>query len=292
MPRLLAVSGALLGTIAVVAAAAVGIGRCAWDRGTSRALSHLEEVPRQHSAAIGPTAAPAALVELPPPVARYLRFARATDRHRWQQARVTWTGELRMRPDAQWVPFSATQHFSIYPPGFIWDARVRMMPLVSVRVRDGYRAGQGTMLGRVAAVIPVVDEGGTPEMAQSALARWLGEAVWFPSALLPGGPVRWDAVDDSTARATVTDGAVSASAYFHFAPAGEITRMTALRYRDVDGRAVLTPFEGRLWEYTLHAGVMVPLRAEVAWLLPEGRYAYWRGTPQRIEYGTGREAER
>lgn len=91
------------------------------------------------------------------------------------------------------------------------------------------------------------------------------------------GGVRWDAIDDTTARATVTDRATTASAEFEFAPTGEITRMSALRYRDVNGTSVLTPFEGHYRDYARRAGIMVPLSAEVAWLLPEGRFPYWRG---------------
>src|SRR5690606_1835390 len=125
-----------------------------------------------------------------------------------------------------------------------------------------------TMLGRVAAVLPVVDQGSTPEMAESALARWLGEAVWFPTAFLPGGAIRWEQVDDRTARATVTDGRFRATADFHFASTGEIERMTAMRYRDVGGTAVLTPFEGSYGVYERRSGVMVPAEAEVAWQLP------------------------
>jgi hypothetical protein len=59
-------------------------------------------------------------------------------------------------------------------------------------------------------------------MARSDLARCLGEAIWFPTALLPGPDVRWEAVDDGTAQATVVDGPVSASAEFRFAPSGKI----------------------------------------------------------------------
>ena len=126
---------------------------------------------------------------------------------------------------------------------------VGVAPLVSVRVRDGYRPGRGTMLGRLGGLVTVVNEAGTPEMAASALTRWLGEAVWFPTALIPGGVadhgVRWEAVDDSTARATITDGGTTVSAEFRFAPTGEITGVTAMRYRDVNGTGVLTPFEGQ-----------------------------------------------
>jgi hypothetical protein len=144
------------------------------------------------------------------------------------------------------------------------------------------------MLGRAGGLVTVVDEGGTPAMAASALARWLGEAVWFPTALVPSGTpgdgVRWEAVDDSTARATITDGATAVSADFHFAPTREITRMTAMRYRDVNGTGVLTPFEGRYGPYARRDGAMVPTSAEVAWLLPEGRFPYWRGRPVDVTY--------
>jgi hypothetical protein len=59
--------------------------------------------------------------------------------------------------------------------------------------------------------------------------------------------------------------------------------MTAMRYRDVDGRGVLTPFEGRYGAYVRRGGVLVPGESEVAWLLPEGRFAYWRGEPVAVE---------
>jgi hypothetical protein len=135
----------------------------------------------------------------------------------------------------------------------------------------------------MAGILPVVNESGSAELAQSALARWLGEAAWFPAALA-GDPVSWEAVSDGVARATVRDGGVEASAEFHFNPTGEIARMTTERHRAVDGSNVLTPFEGRYFSYIRWNGVMVPARAEVAWLLPEGRYAYWRGTVERIEH--------
>ena len=187
-----------------------------------------------------------------------------------------------------WRPFEAEQDFTTSPPGFVWDARIQMMPLVRVHVRDGYVAGEGAMLGKVGGLITVVDEGGTPEMASSALIRWLGEALWFQTALLPTGPngegVRWDAVNESTARATMTDGGTAVSAEFHFAPTGEITRMTAMRYRDVNGTGVLTPFEGQYRTYGRHDGVLIPMAAEVAWLLPEGRFPYWRGRPVAVRY--------
>jgi hypothetical protein len=36
--------------------------------------------------------------------------------------------------------------------------------------------------------------------------RFLAEAPWYPTTLLPGQGVRWKAIDDSTASATIQDG--------------------------------------------------------------------------------------
>jgi hypothetical protein len=240
-----------------------------------------------------------AQLDLPAPVARYFALVLPEEQHPIGATRIRWRGEFQSRPGGGWAPFVAEQHFTTRTPGFVWDAEIRMIPLVPVRIRDSYHAESGTMHGRIGGLVPVVNEGGTPEIAQSALARWLGEAVWFPTALLPGiaggapgGGVRWEAIDDATARATVVDGAITASAEFHVAPTGEITRMTALRYRDVDGAMVLTPFEGEYHGYARRDGVLVPTHAEVAWLLPEGRYPYWRARPEELWFEPGLAGDR
>ena len=278
------IGGGIIGGLVVASAVAATIGAYVWRRTTARRYAALSDQLRLRRDAPGHPFSRAETDRLPDPVARYFAFALPEGQRRVRVARVRWAGEMRLKPDGAWSPFTAEQRFTGAPPGFVWDAEVRMMPLVPVRVRDSYVAGQGQMLGRVGGVLSVVNEGGTREMALGALVRWLGEAAWFPTALLPGEGVTWEAIDDHSARATVTDGATSVTADFHFAPTGEMTRMTALRYRDVNGTGVLTPFEGRYERFMREQGVMVPGAAEVAWLLPEGRFAYWRGHPSSISY--------
>ena len=184
-----------------------------------------------------------------------------------------------------WSPFTAEQYFTANPPGFVWDARIRMARLFPVRVRDSYLAEEGVMLGAVGAVVPVVSQRGTPELAAGALARFLGEAVWLPTALLPREGLSWEAVDENTARATITDGEVSASADFHFSPSGQILSVSMTRHREVKGQSVATPFEARIaGDYRRAGSVMIPPSGEAAWLLPEGRFAYWRGRPVHVVY--------
>ncbi len=264
-------------------------GRRAWHRGTDRATAGLRRA-RRDAAPTQDAPRPTERPDVPAPVARYFAFAIPEGYTRIRSACVHWTGEFRARPDAAWVPFTAVQEFTDTPPGFVWDARIRLAPLVPMRVRDSYIEGDASMLGRIGGLVTAVQEGGTPEIAESALARWLGEAVWFPTALVPraaAGAVTWEALDDSAARASVADGPVHASAEFHFDADGSITRMTTMRYRDVNGTTVLTPFEGTYRNFARWNGVLVPMHAEVAWLLPQGRYAYWRGSPSAVQYDFG-----
>lgn len=281
MPRTLRDAALAAGGLAATAALALAVGNAAWKRHGRRAHAALDALGAPPER---PPFTRAELEGLPPPVARYLALAIPEGHPRIHRARVEWSGEFQATPGRGWSPFTATQRFAAEPPGFVWDAKIRMPPGPPVWVRDGYAAGEGSMRGAILGVVPVVDEGGTPEMAASALVRWLGEAVWFPTALLPSDAVRWEPVDDHTARATVVDGAVRVSADFRFAPTGDVVAMTALRYRDVDGTGVPTPFEGRYGRWTRMEGVWIPRQAEAAWILPEGRRPYWRGTVERVSY--------
>lgn len=277
--------GAVLGIGAI--AGAVAVGTRMWTRAGTELRARLEEGKRKGA---GPPAAarvdPGGLKSLPAPVTRYFAFALQGRHDPITAVTIRWVGDFQSKPGGGWSPFTAEQHYTTDPPGFVWDARIRMMPIVPVLVRDSYVRGNAGMAGRIGGVIPVVNARGTAELAAGALVRYLGEAVWFPTTLLPtqDGSMSWDAIDDSTARATLRDGELSVSADFHFAAGGEITRMTAMRYRDVNGEGVLTPFEGRYRDYELVDGVMVPGAAEVAWVLPDGPFPYWRARPAQISY--------
>lgn len=274
-------AGALVGG---VAGAAV-LGARAWDRATSRAVARVVAAGR---GAHPRTFRAEALVGLPAPVARYFEFALTPGQPLVRTARVEHAGEFRTSLDAAWSPFRSVQHVSADPPGFVWDARIDIVPVVGVRVRDGYLAGEAGMLGKVAALVPVVDQQGSPELAAGALHRYLAESAWLPTSLLPREGLVWEAVDDSTARVTLTDAGVTVSLDVHFAASGRIERVEAERYRDVGGVGVLTPFVGHYRDYVEVEGMRIPGEGEVEWILPEGRFSYWRGRVERIEYDFGR----
>jgi hypothetical protein len=269
------------GTLAVVAGV-LGAAHARWSRATTHMIDEMDE-DAEATPNRDPVYSPSMLAGLPAPVARYFRFALQPGQPMIRRMRAHQAGLFATKRD-QWTPFSADEEFSVVPPAFVWDAKIRVAPLISVHVRDSYIRGAGGMHGEVAAVLPVVHQEGTPEMAVATLQRYLAEAPWFPTALLPAAGVEWTAIDDSTARASLRHGGASASVDMHFGDGGEIVRVTADRYRDVDGVPALTPWEGRFEDYRSLEGMRVPLRAEVGWILDDGWFPYWRGRNVHIIY--------
>jgi uncharacterized protein DUF6920 len=223
---------------------------------------------------------------VPRPVARYFHLALGAQLRPVLTARAQWRGDFLLRPTADgWRSFRATQIYHTRPPGFIWDARISMAPGLNVWVRDGFVDGGGSMRGAVLGVIPIINVHGTSAITAGALQRYLGEAIWFPTALLPRYGVHWTLQDDSTARATLTVASTTVSLDFRFGSDGFVESVySSSRFRDVHGTAVPTPWEARVTRYVEHDGIRVPATGEAAWLLPEGRLPYWRGELVALVY--------
>jgi hypothetical protein len=252
-------------------------GTLRWRAGTAALVARL----RGPSADLRlPPFVDADLEGLPPPVARYLRAVLPDAAPAIAYARLAQRGELlaRPRPDG-WRPFTAVENFSTRPPGFVWDARIRMAAGMSVLVRDAFAEGQGSMVASVMGVRRIVSVSGTPAIATAELQRYLAEAVWLPTALLPGAGVAWSAIGPDSARASLTVGAATASVDFCFGADGLVERIyTAARERDIGGgRTVPTPWQGRFSRYETHGGYRIPMAGEVEWLLAGGPRPYWRG---------------
>ncbi len=240
----------------------------------------------QNAAALDRVVDLAETEKLPEPVRRYFHQALKDGQLLISQTYLVQKGGFRTKPEAEgWAKLSARQAFSSDPRAFVWDAKIAMAPAVSVRVFDAYRNGEGTMKAALFSMVPLADIQGSKEIDQGALMRYLAEAVWFPTALLPSQGVAWEAIDENRARATVTDDGNTVSLEFSFNDQGEIVAVySPARYREADGAFIPTPWEGRFADYTDVNGYRVPLEAEVAWHLPEGVFSYWRAMIVEIHY--------
>ena len=229
---------------------------------------------------------PADVANLPAPARRYLETVLEPGQPHVDLIRLAQTGDFRLGDaDSPWLPFEARQVDSVAPPAYVWDAEIRMAPLVSARVFDAYVEGQGRLRAALFGALPVASAGPDARMNEAELQRYLSETPWFPTALLPAAGVTWAGIDDERARATVTDGDVTASAVFHVAEDGHLTRITADRYRQDVGD--VAPWTGTYSDFETRNGMVIPTTAEVGWETEDGYSPYWRGRITEIEHVTG-----
>jgi hypothetical protein len=138
----------------------------------------------------------------------------------------------------------------------------------------------GTLHAAVLGLFSVAKVQGDGEIARGELMRYFAEMAWYPTALLPSQGVRWAAVDDRSANATLVDGPISLTLLFRFDDVGLITSVHAdARGAGVgkDMVMVMLPWECTVSNYQLRDGMMVPTRGGAAWLRPEGRRPYFVG---------------
>lgn len=220
---------------------------------------------------------------LPDPVQRFFRVVLKEGQPIVAAANLSQQGIFNMsETEAKWSPFTATQLVTTQRPGFDWDARIQMAPGVSAFVHDAYVLEEGSLHVSLLGLFTVADVRGTPQAAQGELLRFFAEMPWYPTALLPSQGVRWEAIDDTSARATLTDAPTTVSLVFRFNAEGTIETMRAeARYRD---KLTAMPWSGRFWNYSVCNEMLIPLEAEVGWEYPDGIRLYYKGKVTEINY--------
>ena len=223
---------------------------------------------------------------LPAPVQRYFLAVLKEGQPVISAATIDLAGTFNMSSvGEQWRPFTSRQRVVTRRPGFVWDARVAMMPGVPVRVVDSYIAGKGLLRAAVLGLFTAADVRGGGEIARGEFMRYFAESAWYPTALLPSQGVRWEAVDDGSAKATIVDGPLSLTLLFRFNEAGLMTSFLAeARAAMVGKEEVMLPWEGRWSDYRSRNGALVPFAGEVAWLRPDGRKLYFVGTVTAVTH--------
>jgi hypothetical protein len=108
-------------------------------------------------------------------------------------------------------------------------------------------------------------------------------AWWFPAAAL-GPYIRWEPVNASSAKATMTYRGVSGSAQFSFDNRGRFVGLTADRYFGGGADANIERWEIEAHEWKTMGGCVVPVRGEVSWKLAAGDFTFYRWEVTEITY--------
>jgi hypothetical protein len=219
---------------------------------------------------------------LPTVVRKWLEQSGVVGRERIRAVRLRQNAQLRLKEEGFWMPARVEQYFTVDKPGFIWKARVKMVPLIYFAGRDKYAEGRGHMLIKLFSLIKVADAGGK-EVDQGTLLRYLAETVWFPAAAL-SPYLHWEEAGANSAKVTMDNGGISASGVFTFNEKGEVVSFVADRYGEFNGRYLLKPWSVLIKEHREFNGVRIPSRGDVIWKLDQGDFHWYQFEITEIEY--------
>lgn len=241
--------------LAVGVGATVGVGSYLTERDITAFQDRIVDIAGDAPLA---TAIDTDLAALPVPVQRYFDFAFPNGVPEARVVRLTSEGQFR-RPQTETFNFTtAEQVIAVNEPALMFSATTPIVTGVWARAYDFFAGGEMEMKAKVLSTLTVVDESETPELNVISLRRWLLESALYPHGLLPGGPVTWESIDDTSARAIVQADGLQSSMIAHFDATGAINYMVA----EEDGD-LTTPYHGSgehvtRSDYRDIGGVMIP----------------------------------
>lgn len=262
---------------AVVAAVAYGIYSTERDiaafEARVAALAHTRPAPAWDAAR---------LQILPEPVQRYFRFTFPGNPPRYTAVHLSASGQFRRPLTEGFNATTARQVIAAGVPALMFSANTPVLPGIWARAYDFFADGQMEMKAKIMSTFTVVNERQTPTLNEISLRRWLLESALYPVALLPGGPVSWEAIDAQSARAVVTWGGMRASLVAHFGSDGRMTHMQT----ETDGD-LSTPYHGS-GEHVARSGYqpvgeqMIPMDFTISRMAGGRLHPFWRGRVDSI----------
>jgi len=208
---------------------------------------------------------------LPAPVQKWMQRSGVVGKEKIHTVRLKQAGRMRTEPGNPWMPFTAEQYINVDEPAFVWKANVKAAPFVSIKGLDRYLNGQGRMQIILLGLFTLGEAAPGFEMNQGAMHRFMAEMIWYPSVAL-NDYISWEAIDESSARATMTWKGVSADMVFNFNQEGDLVSNIAPRYREDKGKFVLTDWGGLAREYKEYDGIRIFSKSDVIWKYETGDF--------------------
>lgn len=161
---------------------------------------------------------------VPEPARQYLKKALPKVGLRARVVLIRQSGRTMMAEDSSWDAYTARQITGMNPPRLAWAATADWAPWIPVMTLTSYSGDSASVRSYFFGMVDAFENQGMVIKAY-LLQRWLAEAVWYPSALLPGGKVRWEQADTKVkgakmVRAIVEDGGIKVSGRFVFGGGG------------------------------------------------------------------------
>ncbi|SFN30007.1 DUF6544 family protein [Salegentibacter flavus] len=224
--------------------------------------------------------------QLPEIVRKWLRNSGVRDNPEVAFVRLRQQGRMKIKPDADWMPFQAIQYFNVKAHSFIWTARVNSGSPVYFDGRDKLINGEGEMLIKLLSLFPVVNEYNNDKIDSGAMQRFLAEICWFPTAAL-SNQISWEALNGNAARADLEIYGKKVSGIFNFSEDGELLSFQAERFYGGEQDAKEETWHIEMLDFKEFSGYRIPNKCRITWKLAEGDFTWLELEIMEVDYNSG-----
>ncbi|MFA5268482.1 MAG: DUF6544 family protein [Methanoregula sp.] len=233
-----------------------------------------------------PTPAKVSVPTRPEPVARYVEWALGENRDPIGCVHIRHAGRIRYGKTGRWMNMGGTAFFSLAVPGFVWRSTITWVPGVWLEAFDYYIDRDAGMYLNLFSLFPL-ENAHTEEVKVGSLFRYLASTCLFPVIHGSTDFIRWENIDDSTAKATIRDKDQSVEALVRFNERGGIESIESCQKTHPEtGRPVPGHFASRFSGYRDEGGYRIPIQIASDIILPEGEEVHAEYVITDIEFTT------
>ena len=213
------------------------------------------------------------IAHLPPIVQSYLRYTKSVGQPRIKNFRATFTGGMRSKPSDEFMQLQSVQYnFCSQPSRYFFMTAAKMgLPATGVHI---YQNQTATFEVKMLNWFAVVDAKGN-KMNQSETVTLLNDMCCIAPGTLVDDRLKWENINDTTARVTLTNGDISVSAELYFSKNGELQNFISKDRYHTDGKIYENyPWATPLSDYRMLSGYLLPGKAKLIYQRPDGDFTY------------------
>ncbi|MBK7215172.1 MAG: hypothetical protein IPH88_18165 [Bacteroidales bacterium] len=223
---------------------------------------------------------------MPAPVQKYLRYTGSIGKPRISNFNVHFGGEMMFKPDGKWTKVKAEQYSFYQQPAriFMVSSSLFGLPFEGLHI---YVGNSARMQIRLLSAFNVADAKGE-KMIQSENVTMLNDMCLLAPATLIDKNIRWEPIDNFSAKAFFTNNGVTVSATLFFNESGQLINFSSAdRFYSPDGKTYIS----YVWStpcsnYKEFQGRKLAIEGKAVWQRPEGDYTYASFKLEDIRYNS------
>lgn len=220
------------------------------------------------------------LQHLPIPVQRYLRYVGVLNKPKVKNVYIVFKGQMREK-GKDWFPIQSEQYngFEQYTRLFFMKGKMFGLTVPGYHV---YQNQSASMRIKLFGLFPIASVQGQ-ELFTAETVTIFNEMCLLAPATLIDSRISWEAIDDSSARATFTNQGVGIQATLYFNELGQLVNFVSDdRYAVSDMQRYR--FSTPLADYKNFNGFKLMSFGEAVWHYPDGEFVYGKFELQEIVY--------